>query len=341
MRRCDMAFCSNCGSELKDGEKFCSNCGAQISSNVVDNDITGKNEASYSEQAKPKKKKGRVVKVVLLIVAVLVVAAVAFIVWIANRDFPKDISKEKTNEVQMAGISFPISEAFIYSDEESSSDGEVYMTAGGKAMIALYSESTKGTDLSLIPDEDLKVLVDDNLDKTANEVLENAKKVDVKEIEVADLMSWTRAYQGTYRGIDAYFKAECIYNPVSMKLCGVYLVCTNAFKDKAVARYDKMLKSATAETVISSGTDNVSTSLKELLDEYEEFIDDYIDFMKKYKSNSGDVMGMLSDYTEIMQKYTDYMTKISTLDTGNMTPADYAYYLEVTTRVYKKLAEIE
>lgn len=336
-----MAFCSNCGSEIKEGDKFCTNCGAQIKSSVeVNSETIQYKETNDEAVVKPKKKKGRVIRIILLIVLILVAAAAGFIYWVANRDFPKDINKENTNDVETAGIVFPVSEAFVYSDDQSNSNLDIYCTSGGKAMIVFQSADTKGMDLSLISDDDTNGIIDKVMYEYADNMLDNAKEVDVKGIEMSDLKCWTKAYQGTYQGIEAYFKAEYIYNSAADTLCGVYLVCTNAYKDKAILRYDKMLKSASVKAVKSTSTEGVSSSLKELLDSYEDFMDEYIDFMKKYKSNSSDVTSMIGDYTEIMQKYTDFTTKISSLDTNNMSAADYAYYMEVTTRIYKKLAEI-
>lgn len=336
-----MAFCSNCGSEIKEGDKFCTNCGEQIKSSVEVNSETIQYKETNDEAViKPKKKKGRVIKIILLIVLILVVAAAGFTYWIANRDFPKDINKENTNNVEVAGIVFPMSEAFVYSDEQSNSSLDIYCTSGGKAMIAFESVDTMGMDLSLISDDDMNDIIDKGIYEYVCSVLDNAKEVDVNGIRVSNQKCWTKAYQGMIQGVESYFKVEYIYNSAADTLCGVYLVCTNAYKDKAIPRYDKMLKSASVKAVNSTSVEGVSSSLKELLDSYEDFMDEYIDFMKKYKSNSSDDTSMLGDYTEIMKKYTDFTTKISSLDTNNMSAADYAYYMEVTTRIYKKLAEI-
>lgn len=32
-------FCSNCGNEIKDGEKFCSKCGQQVDKNLKKNKL--------------------------------------------------------------------------------------------------------------------------------------------------------------------------------------------------------------------------------------------------------------------------------------------------------------
>ena len=87
----------------------------------------------------------------------------------------------------------------------------------------------------------------------------------------------------------------------------------------------------------------VSPDFKETMDSYEEFFNEYIDFMKKYtdEGSSANAFSMLADYSEFMTKYADMMTKMSEIDTSNLSPADSAYYLEVTARIYQKLAELQ
>lgn len=83
----------------------------------------------------------------------------------------------------------------------------------------------------------------------------------------------------------------------------------------------------------------VTASFKEMMDEYESFMDSYVEFMQKYK-NSDDVSGMLGDYSKMMSDYSSYMTKINAVDKSSLSAADAAYYLEVTSRVTKKLATV-
>lgn len=91
-----------------------------------------------------------------------------------------------------------------------------------------------------------------------------------------------------------------------------------------------------AESGNSSNSGEVSPDVKEALDSYEAFIDEYVAFMQEYK-DSGNAVGMLSDYTSFLQRYTDFAQKIDAMDTSDMSTADYAYYIEVTSRVSQKL----
>jgi hypothetical protein len=87
----------------------------------------------------------------------------------------------------------------------------------------------------------------------------------------------------------------------------------------------------------SSGKD-VDQELKAFLDEYEAFIDEYCVFMEGYIKNPGD-LSKLSNYSELVEKQSEYMEQLQEYDVGKMSAADYAYFVEVTTRCNKKLLD--
>lgn len=92
----------------------------------------------------------------------------------------------------------------------------------------------------------------------------------------------------------------------------------------------------TESSSVTMNTNGVTPELKEFLDSYEAYMNQYIAFMQKYE-NSDDAYAMLSDYLDMMQQYADFAEKLGQYDTDKMSAADSAYYLEVTTRVAKKL----
>ena len=67
-------------------------------------------------------------------------------------------------------------------------------------------------------------------------------------------------------------------------------------------------------------------------------MDEYVEFMKTY-SESDDMTSMLQEYTDYMQRYSDFAKAANELETDKMSSADYAYYIDVTARVSKKLLE--
>lgn len=78
--------------------------------------------------------------------------------------------------------------------------------------------------------------------------------------------------------------------------------------------------------------------VKEALDSYEALMNEYFDFMKKY-NNATDKSSMIMGYLEVLQKYSDAMDKLNAIDDLELTTAENAYYLEVTTRVLARMSE--
>lgn len=82
----------------------------------------------------------------------------------------------------------------------------------------------------------------------------------------------------------------------------------------------------------------VRPEVKEALDAYEALMNEYFDFMKKY-NNATDKSSMIMGYLEVLQKYSDAMDKLNAIDDLELTTAENAYYLEVTTRVLARMSE--
>lgn len=93
--------------------------------------------------------------------------------------------------------------------------------------------------------------------------------------------------------------------------------------------------SANTSTNQSTGT---SADFKKTMDDYEKTIDSYIAFMKKY-SESSNTASMAADYAKYMSDYANVMSEIDAIDENTLTDADKKYYIEVNTRIAKKLAD--
>lgn len=112
---------------------------------------------------------------------------------------------------------------------------------------------------------------------------------------------------------------------------------TNAADTK---RQDSAADSADDEAgEASAAPAGVNPDLKAFLDGYEAFIDKYIDFMQKYQANPTD-LGLLMEYADMMQEYADFMEKVDDYDSDEMSAADAAYYLEVTSRCTQKMLRV-
>ena len=86
--------------------------------------------------------------------------------------------------------------------------------------------------------------------------------------------------------------------------------------------------------------DGMRPEFKQAMGSYEEFMNEYCEFMKKYAESDGTDVGLLADYTSYMSKYADVVEDFEAWDDGEMNTAEIAYYLDVQTRVSKKLLEV-
>ena len=91
-----------------------------------------------------------------------------------------------------------------------------------------------------------------------------------------------------------------------------------------------------------NSTDNsteIRKEFKEAMDSYESYMNEYVEFMKKYYANPSDT-SLLRDYTKMLEKYNKLTKDFENWKDNNLNTAEASYYLDVQTRVTKKLLEI-
>lgn len=93
-----------------------------------------------------------------------------------------------------------------------------------------------------------------------------------------------------------------------------------------------------AENKSSSHT-GLGKEFKEAMDSYEAFIDEYCSFMKKYANSNGTDMTLIADYAKYASKLADAGKKFDKWEDEEMNDEETAYYIQVQTRVNKKLLE--
>ncbi len=82
----------------------------------------------------------------------------------------------------------------------------------------------------------------------------------------------------------------------------------------------------------------IRPEVKEALDSYEACMDEYIAFMQRFKAaDAGDMAAMMGDYADMMTRYAEFAEKIDALGKEELNDAELAYYIEVTSRVSRKL----
>lgn len=103
------------------------------------------------------------------------------------------------------------------------------------------------------------------------------------------------------------------------------------------------------ETPTSSNNNSSSTSsnnggirqdFKNAMDSYESFMNEYIDFMKKYAADPTDV-SLISQYATVTKKYADQVDAFEKWESEDLNTAEMNYYIDVQSRVNKKLSEVQ
>jgi len=84
----------------------------------------------------------------------------------------------------------------------------------------------------------------------------------------------------------------------------------------------------------------LNKEFKEAMDSYEEFMGEYVEFMRKYEKSNGTDISILSDYSNYMTKYADMCKDFEKWEDKELNDAETAYYIDVQTRVNKKLLEV-
>ena len=123
---------------------------------------------------------------------------------------------------------------------------------------------------------------------------------------------------------------------------------TEATTEATTERTTSVTTEATTEAtteVLSEDTAGTSTEkstgssdVREMLDAYEAFMNEYFDLLEKMAADPTD-LNLIAEYGDLLQKEAEWTKKIDAMDEDEMSPEDAAYYLEVTGRIYKRLAE--
>ena len=93
---------------------------------------------------------------------------------------------------------------------------------------------------------------------------------------------------------------------------------------------------------VDNSNDNnngMRTEFKDAMDSYEKFIDEYISFMKKYNNSNGTDTELLMDYSKYLTKYVEMVDSFEKWDDEELNTEETKYYIEVQTRVSKKLLD--
>lgn len=242
---------------------------------------------------------------------------------------------------------------------ESGMDYRGYAETGGKVAMLMITSATDTTDPAtfevLYDDKDNMIKV---LTKTMSK-LGNCEFIGSDTYETEELKGMSFDYNFISDEYEVDGKGTYVVFPSEKDNKWIYIsiiVTNNADYsydedfEKILATIKKNDKNYITETTASTSSSNgVTPELKAFLDEYEAFWDEYVAFYKSYMDSlsSGDYLSMLSSYADMLEKLDEYEEKLDEMekkldeiDEDELSDEDYAYYLEVTTRIYLKMLEM-
>ena len=86
--------------------------------------------------------------------------------------------------------------------------------------------------------------------------------------------------------------------------------------------------------------DGMRPDFKQAMDSYEAFMGEYCEFMERYNDDPTD-LSLLADYASFLVEYEKTMSDFESWDDGSLNDAEFAYYMEVNTRVLEMLSSVQ
>lgn len=268
----------------------------------------------------------------------------------ADFNAAEEEEEEKEEEVQefsLGGVTFRIPVKYEADD--------LSFTAVDGASGFIFQDTDGMTDEQF---EKAADKLDPKMDEMMAELLTSPVRKSALGSEVAGQKARSYCYTGEREDSQVTAYVDLINVEEKGKLLMVMGVAEESRTEEFEADYRKVIDSAAytnaadtkrpesaADSVDDEGAEasaapaGVNPDLKAFLDGYEAFIDKYIDFMQKYQANPTD-LGLLMEYADMMQEYADFMEKVDEYDSDEMSAADAAYYLEVTSRCTQKMLRV-
>ena len=103
--------------------------------------------------------------------------------------------------------------------------------------------------------------------------------------------------------------------------------------------FEKVSTEETVPVVESDSPVGIRQEFKEAMDAYEAFYDEYCNLIQEYKEHPSD-FSILMKYSEMLTKVADIDEKFAAWKDGDMSDEELKYYLDVSTRIQKKLVDL-
>lgn len=119
----DVKFCTNCGTELKEGVRFCTECGTKVE--VVDTFADFQQPINSSVPEQVAKTGNNKTKGIVLAGGILVVLAVIFVIYKSFFSYPSDPGDVAVKFLNAMMVDYDADEAEKYIDMSMVSEGDI------------------------------------------------------------------------------------------------------------------------------------------------------------------------------------------------------------------------
>ena len=155
---------------------------------------------------------------------------------------------------------------------------------------------------------------------------------------------FTNDYSKSDKSYSAYnsegYKVHLMY--LGANVVEISLKAPEEKEDTSISNTTKPTEESNTEISENNSSNNneLGKEFKEAMDSYEEFMNEYVEFMKKYINSNSTDMSLLSDYSNYVSKYAEMCKDFAKWEDEEMNTAETSYYIDVQTRVNKKLLEV-
>ena len=246
-----------------------------------------------------------------------------------QKELKNGFNEETNTTITVGSFEFQIPNYAIL-DESKKTDTScmyVFETDSNNVDIVAFNIVT-GTNNNISSKEDF----DENIDQIKSNMLASTKFEDI-QID-------GDGFTGKYNNSTLSGKIHGFYNEADNTIAIATVVQSEESVYDYSADFDKICESVVCKEAESAeDSEDLDPEFKEMMDSYEAFFDEYIAFMEKYKENPTD-MNLLGELSDMLSKESEMLKEMEGLDQSEMSAAELAYYLEVTGRIYEKLAKV-
>lgn len=172
--------------------------------------------------------------------------------------------------------------------------------------------------------------------------------IDIVDVDKKEYKNYVNACKNKGFTLDIYNSSDS-FSAKNEEGYSIYVYYNNDDKEYSISLHEPEKETANEsketndnKTETNSNTTNsneLRTNFKNAMDSYETFMNEYVEFMKKYNANPTNTT-LLKQYSSYLEKYSKFIEDFNKWNEDNMNNAELKYYIEIQSRVAKKLSEI-